>query len=698
MLQPVLDHAPAWLLRPGTWLLESLSFSVDSDPEIGFAALVGLYAYSTALRLSWSILGRFFGFYHYQHFGLFLWTPWRPFFRVWMVLRDWGRKFRYGGRAQARLASFAEKASLVAGRKSFPVGRLSFLHFPLFQMVGLKPKAHIMMFGGTGGGKTVSLITALGAHHGSSIVIDPSAQVTNVLHARCGRGGEGILGKGQPSYCLDPDGYVRRPGFVSNCWNVFDEWDRAVARKGPDIVVKMAFTLAEGLVIKEKGEKPYFPDTAKRMAEGLSLFIYDEYKAGDPRRSLPHFRYLLSNGLDEPERLRYKLSPQEWLLWRMVDKEAKYGGVIAARARQVQEGSRSGSGDVLSTLRTQTAWLDLEQLKDISRSSDFSFEDFKKGRAHLSICAKITDLQDMYAGWFRLLTMMALYTFEDIPGELKDPCLMVVDECPNLGHLKVLDKAPAHVRKFGVRLVLIAQDVGGMKQIYPNTEGMIGNAAATIWLATDNDENVAEILKKLGKHTVLEKVPGGFMSGEKARYQPKDRELMDPSDIKEFLDLGGVIVTRRRRHLLLKPPVYFQDLPVWAYDADPDYEETTGRAALREFLRGRIAGPPPEPKPRKPAARPEAHAPRRAKKPEPPPPRPEPSSRPRRKPSASMGEGMDLETARGMYGLNGGPFTQADVEALDELVMASGHGNADYEAKVFQARAVLMQHVIESGT
>ncbi|MCG8652690.1 MAG: type IV secretory system conjugative DNA transfer family protein, partial [Pirellulales bacterium] len=364
--------------------------------------MISLYAWSTGARLVYCVLGRLLGFYHYAHFRFFLWTPWRPFFRLWVPIRDWARKFRYGKRPQARLASFWEKASLTAGRRAFPLGRLDFKHITLFQMVGIKPKAHLMIFGGTGGGKTVAITTALAAHKGSSIVIDPSAQVTNVLQASCGRGGPGVPGKGQPSYCLDPDGYRRGPNVPpSHKWNIFDEWDRIVAVKGPSVLVKLSFILAEGLVIKEKGEKPYFPDTSKRMAEGLSLFVYDEYDPGDPRRSLVQFRHLLSNGLDEPERLRYKLSPFEWLLFRMTEKGDKYGGVIAARARQVQEGSRQGSGDVLSTLRTQTAWLDLEELQNISRSSDFSFLDFKPGPAHLSICAAVTDVQDKYAGWFR---------------------------------------------------------------------------------------------------------------------------------------------------------------------------------------------------------------------------------------------------------------------------------------------------------
>lgn len=687
-LQLLLD-APAWLLWPGTWLLEHLFFQIDSDAEIALAALISVFAYTTSARFIWTFLGRVFGFYHFQHFRFFIWIPWRPFFRRWMAVRDWWRKRKYGDGAQARLATFLEKATMLAKPGAFPLGRLTFFHLPLFQMVSVKPDAHLMVFGGTGSGKTVAVVTALIAHRGSSILVDPSANATNVLHASCGQGGKGILGKGQPSFCLDPDKQVRRPGFETNRWNIYDEWDRAVETTGdPDIVVKLAFTLANALVTKERGEtKPFFPDTAKRFTEGLSLFVYKIYKPDDPRRSLVQFRKLLSGGLDEEGRPE-NISPFKWLLFRMAEMGDAYGGVIADRAKQIQDASKTAGGDVLTTLRTQTAWLDLPPLQRISQGkSDFSFQDFKTGRAHLSICAAITDVQDSYKGWIRLLLMTAFETFEKIvPGKAKDMCLTVVDECPNLEYIKTIDTAPAHMRKFSMCLVLMAQDVGGMKQVYPNVEGMIGNASATIWLATDNEDNVAEIVKKLGQHTILEKVDPGMMSGQQARHLPKDRLLMEPSDIKEFLDLGGVIVTRRRRHLLLDPPpAFYKDLPVWASDKDPDHAETPGRAMLRDLCRSLISGPHAQPKP--------AAAPARAVEADP----PKPRSRPRPQKSSARGgssisDGMSEEMARSMYGLTNGRYRQADILARDEHVMATAHGNAEFEQKIYQARAVLMQH------
>ena len=48
--------------------------------------------------------------------------------------------------------------------------------------------------------------------------------------------------------------------------------------------------------------------------------------------------------------------------------------------------------------------------------------------------------------------------------------------------------------------------------------------------------------------------------------------------------------------------------------------------------------------------------------------------------------------ARSIYGLENGRILQADILARDDDVIAAGHGNAEYEAMVFQARAVLMQH------
>jgi len=56
MLQSVLDDAPAWILRSGTWLLESLLFTIESDLEIALAVLISVFACTTAARLPWSFL------------------------------------------------------------------------------------------------------------------------------------------------------------------------------------------------------------------------------------------------------------------------------------------------------------------------------------------------------------------------------------------------------------------------------------------------------------------------------------------------------------------------------------------------------------------------------------------------------------------------------------------------------------------
>lgn len=565
--------------------------SLDTWPEIFLTAVIGLFIVRVVV---YCLLGRVFGWYDYRTLRFFYIPGWRMLVRVWAAVRDWTRELFAGGRPQARLAGFLERAAMT-DHQGYPLGRNRFCGFPLFQTV-YAPKnedAHQFVFGQTGSSKTVSSIAVLNAHEGSSILVDPSGQATKVLFERCGAGGPGILGKNQPAFCLDPDHQVRLPGFVSNKWNYYDEIDRAVERDGPDAAILMFFILAEALIVKPKeNSKAFFEETARRAVEGVGGFVYDEYPPGHPDRNLVTVRKLMRDGLDEPERPD-DVTPREWLLLRMVEKGDQLGGIISSRARMLLEASRSASGDVWATAISATAWLDLPQLQKISSGrSDFLLEDFKgkKKHRHLSMVAAVTHVSGIYKGWFRLFVMTLLHTFETIPGSPKKKCLLICDEFSNLGFIPTFSVAPGHVRKFGLRLVLMAQSVD-IGSVYPNIGEMIGNASSVTWLRTDDDKNIAMIAAKLGKASRREKVDGGWFRRDQPRYQGIDRWLRDESDIKEFLDRGNLIVTRRRNHLLLAPLRYFVDCPVWSYRADPDHGEGFFRRAFRLLCIRRIPGP-----------------------------------------------------------------------------------------------------------
>src|SRR5262249_271475 len=82
----------------------------------------------------------------------------------------------------------------------------------------------------------------------------------------------------------------------------------------------------------------------------------------------------------------------------------------------------------------------------------------------------------------RAFNEMTMAAFENMPGKMKIPCSVFLDEMPSL-RIELLDTAAPVFRRFGIRLVVVTQDLEKLRQAYPDSwEGFIGNAQCTIWM------------------------------------------------------------------------------------------------------------------------------------------------------------------------------------------------------------------------
>lgn len=178
---------------------------------------------------------------------------------------------------------------------------------------------------------------------------------------------------------------------------------------------------------------------------------------------------------------------------------------------------------------------------------------------------------------------------------LKNPCLFALDEMPALGHIDVIQTAAPVFRKYGVRLLCIAQDVERLKAVYPHGwGGFLGTAEAVIWMGLEHKETLAYLSELLSTATRDEKAEGGgVFSKVAARSQKTERPLLYPSQIRELLDpqRGNIIVTRfGKRPLRLKNVPYYSEMPVCFYDPDRKFTETLGRRIGRMVFRALVPG------------------------------------------------------------------------------------------------------------
>jgi type IV secretory pathway TraG/TraD family ATPase VirD4 len=547
-----------------------------------------IFLLSGALRTGWAFIARPLGLYDPSHYRLFPRIPWRFCISPLFILRRWVRERHMGRKQTAGWASPIDRLFLMFRSGDVFVGRLRLFGIGLIMPIGIRTRRHLVMIAGTGAGKTTSLIAMLALHRGNAFVIDPNGQIARAQMRRCGRGGKGIIGKRGRSLALDPKEQLGRP---SACWNVFDELHVAETREGIDSVPELASVMAFALVQQDSQSQPFFSNASREFVTALILYIYAE----QPRehQHAVRLRQLLTSGLEGgPTKVGNRVcSPFDYLLFKMNECTA-FNGIIRDGIATVVNASSNPDkiGQLLSSARTQTVWLDLPRIRSISMRSDFTLNELKTDTLSLFLVAPVSDVQETLSPWFRLLTVFAQQTFERIPGRPKYPTLFALDEMPSLGYIKAFDNAAPVMRKYGVQLLAITQDIEKLRDAYPQTYGgFLGGADAVIWMGTNHGESLEFLESSLGGHTITEVHTSGRIPGFRRKEKSKsDRPLAYAEQLREFLDPahGNVIVTRNGpRALKLKTPHYFKELPVWMYESDPDEHERALRAMTRRVCR-----------------------------------------------------------------------------------------------------------------
>ncbi len=354
-----------------------------------------------AVRTVGTIILRALGLSHPNHFHRWPRLPWRL---VWMpVLRfkEWRDEvFRMGKRATGGWASAAGMFSLMYRPGKVLLGRAYLWGFSLLQPIGMKCSRHLKLVAKTGAGKTVFMTTVVALWPGSVFLIDPKNQVTQVLR-RLSR---------KTWVVLDP---FRLGGIRTACWNWFEEVWAAMEREGPQAAVRMAMKCAASLIITPAGDRtPFFPNSARAFAVSVLLFMLRYFPP--ERQNLVVFRALINRGLDGQTSDRQEA--MDFLLYTMVECD-DFGGAIANGAAALKNAGEETRGNVLATLRQQTAWLDLPELVPVlaGRSSFLMPELKTRNDIVVSLIAPVGAIRGELAPFCRLLTNTVCHTFETIP-------------------------------------------------------------------------------------------------------------------------------------------------------------------------------------------------------------------------------------------------------------------------------------------
>lgn len=653
-----------------------------------FNVVLFVFVLPTIARMIWHGYQRQVGTWNPENFHKWVWWDWRAVLQAcWVSFHEWkGDNIDAGKKATGGWGGLSGRLVAMFKPGDVLLGGLGYYGVRLFQPLGVKGERHLAMVAGTGSGKTTFLITMLGLHRGNAFVIDPKAQIAKVIARRRGQGTDSVEGMGKDVHILDPNGIAK--GHKSSHWNALDELAVMEQRHGRKAVGRFVRKIAAALVLHVKGEKPYFPKSARAIVRSVILYVY----AFEPaeKRNMLRVRQLLTQGFMQ-EMIEQGATHAEaaekgfdCFLVEMTQAEDKdFGEAIRNGAKTILDSGRS-KGDVLSTAREALDIFDINEIAELSSRSDFSLLDLKIGNTDLFVCAPVGDIRDTYAGWFRLLTSMAIDLFEQNEHAMDHKTLFAVDEMPSIGYIQPIAESAAVMRSYGVQLLAITVDLGLLKRTYPDEWGtFLGGADAVYWMANKHQETLDYLAKDLGEATITKRDRPWYKAWMIWRrwYKSTDKHpVMTPEQLAKVLapHKENMITTRYgKRPLLVKTMPYYKELPVAFYEPDPDHKETPARATTRQRLAQGNARPAPQPQPIHEASK-KQDAPKRLK----------PKKKPRYAPKK-----IDFAAAMSIFGLND-VYTIEEIQRRKKMLIArdpENHANrVMVESAYFQLEKALL--------
>lgn len=539
-----------------------------------FTLWFSYWVWLIVLSRLWKLTGRWnpFGWKTYRH---------RPhFLKLFVRISDWWERERhFGEHATGRFASFWEILSNEYKTGDIFLGRPKLIIGGMLRPIGIRTEKHFVTIASTGGYKsTGALIPNLCIHEGSVLVIDPKGELAAITARRRGNGGGGVRGIGQPVFVLDPFKIV--PGFVSSCYNVFDEMER-VAKVDADRPVSYARKVAQALV-PSTSRDPYWDDAPRTFITGLLLHIFQGPKE---QRNLIRLRELIMEGDTQVLQQFIRSGGDkrgdafDALLTMMKNTpEGPYRHVIVGSANSLSKMSPNQRGSVLTMTMEHTSFLDMPEIRKIVMHSDFLLEDLKNRSISVYLCLPLNAVSGIEGRWLRMFVLLTIDMMTRVNKAPKRPLLLAIDEFPSLGRLDGIETVAPTMRSQGVRLWVIGQDIEQFEKVYPDSWGtFIGNAEAVQFMGVTHPPTVAFLAERLGQHQVTSRQD---MGEGKFRDLLSERPLRDPDQIARMLakDNKNQIIWRgSKRPMILKVCPYFEYMPWWYYSKDKRFREKFNR-------------------------------------------------------------------------------------------------------------------------
>jgi type IV secretion system protein VirD4 len=364
--------------------------------------------------------------------------------------------------------------------------------------VGFTDDRHVMTIAGSRGGKGRSLIVPnMLMYEGSVMAIDPKGELARITSRARTELGQRVI-------VLDPFG-ASLQGCKSDeqraalkarfgCFNPLAELDPL-----SPTFVEDAAVIANSLIQDGRSNDRFWSDSAKVLLLAIVLFVFT---LPEDDRNLCTVRDLLAlkGKLLTTLATRMEKTPQValWVLMKDVQGNEEFKDIIRSAGHTFGDMHENGRSSVLSTARTETAFLDSPMLRETLHKSDFKLHDLKRGAVTVYLCLPAGRMMT-HANWLRTIIDLGMYAFEKDADPVAVPLLMVLDEFPVLGYMRTIEAAAGQIAGFGVKLWTIVQDITQLQRLYRDSwETFVANSGVVTAFANTDGSTLSYLSGQLG--------------------------------------------------------------------------------------------------------------------------------------------------------------------------------------------------------
>lgn len=433
---------------------------------------------------------------------------------------------------------------------------------PRMKKFSLNRNKHVIVYGGSGAGKTFSLVKPnLMQCHSSYVLTDPKGTLLPEM-------GNLFRRKGYRIKVLDTIDMSNSMKY--NPFHYINE---------PKDILTLANTLQKNLKPPDAGPAadPFFDQAALLWLQASIGYLW--YEAPEDEQNIPTLLELLEADDVREDDESYK-NAVDMLFEELEEKDPNHFAVKQRRKYKKAAGKTAKS--ILITLGASLSPFDIPDVRRLVSDDELEIDTYGDAGQKTILFVIISDTDTTYNFipailFTQMFNVLCYKADKKMGGKLKTQVQFILDEFANIGTIPGFKTLITTVRSRLMSVIIILQTKSQLKDNYKEAaETIIGNCDTSIFLGGQEQSTLEDYEKSLGDETIDTSNDSKTYSTNEStgiNYQKLGRKLLNMSELKE-LDRNKCIVTVSGVPPFLSDKYPTAEHPNFKYTADFDEKNT----------------------------------------------------------------------------------------------------------------------------